>query len=131
MTPELYAMLEDALTVDSHQPGINAAIASRKVLLALPGADTATVDAYIAARQAAWDANQAPPPFPPAAAFVASNNGSVYSVRTEAVLPDGAAFIREAVVSINPSAVRKIAFLSWKEGEATPKSDNEEQASIQ
>jgi general secretion pathway protein K len=130
MTPDLYARVADALTVDSHQSGVNAAIASRQVLLALPGADAASVDAYMAERQAAWDSNQVPPPFPPAAALLAGNNGSVYSVRAEAVQPDGAAFIRVAVVSINPSAVRKVAFLSWKEGEATPKTDNEEAASI-
>lgn len=130
MTPDLYAKLEESLTVDSLQAGINAAVASREVLLALPGADAGAVDAYIATRQAAWDSNLAPPPFPPAAAFVAGNSGSVYSVRAQAVLPDGAAFIREAVVKINPAAVRKVAFLSWKEGEATPKAGSEEQASI-
>ncbi len=130
MTPDLYAKLENALTVDSQQAGVNAAIASRDVLMALPGADTASVDAYIAARQAAWDSNLPPPPFPPGAAFVASNNGSVYSVRAETVLPDGSAFIRNAVVTINPGAARKVAYLSWKEGEAMPETNSEEPASI-
>ncbi len=130
MTPELYARLEDSLTVDSHQSGINAAIASRNVLLAVPGADAVAVDAYMRERQAAWDINLAPPPFPPAATFVATGSGSVYSVRAEAALPDGAVFIREAVVTINPGAVRKVAFLSWQEGEAAPRTDSEEQASI-
>lgn len=121
MTPDLYANLADALTVDSHQAGINAAIAPRKVLLALPGATAALVDAYLIARQEALVKNLPPPPFAPAAAAVAGDDGSVYSVRAEAALPDGTVFIRETVVKIDQGAVRKFVFFSWKEGEATPK----------
>ena len=130
MTPDLYANLADALTVDSHQAGINAAIAPRKVLLALPGATVALVDAYLIARQEALVKNLPPPPFAPAAAAVAGDDGSVYSVRAEAALPDGTVFIREAVVKIDQGAVRKFVFFSWKEGEATPKPIIGEQAAI-
>lgn len=121
MTPQLFVKLSGALTVDSRQGGINAAVATKNVLLAIPGVDEGTVDAYLAQRQEALAGNLPVPQFPQAAGFVAGNNGSVYSVRAEAVLPDGAAFIREAVVKINQGAVRKLAFLSWKDGEATPK----------
>lgn len=130
MTPDLYANLADALTVDSHQAGINAAIAPKKVLLALPGATVALVDAYLIARQEALVKNLPPPPFAPAAAAVAGDDGSVYSVRAEAALPDGTVFIREAVVKIDQGAVRKFVFFSWKEGEATPKPIIGEQAAI-
>lgn len=121
MTPELFASIADALTVDSRQGGINAAIAERKVLLALPGADPALVDAYIIARQDALSKQLPAPPFPPAASTVAGNNGSVYSVRAEAVLSDGATFIRETVVRVSPASVRKLAYLRWKEGAVAPK----------
>jgi len=130
MTPDLYVSLADALTVDSHQAGINAAIAPRKVLLALPGANVALVDAYLVARQEALEKNLPPPPFAPAAAAVAGDDGSVYSVRAEAALPDGTVFIRETVVKIDQGAVRKFVFFSWKEGEATPKPIVVEQAAI-
>lgn len=130
MTPQLYGRMADALTVDSRQAGVNPTIASRNVLLALPGADAAQVDAYLAARREAQANNQPPPPFPPAAAVVAGGNGSVYSVRAEAVLQDGAVFVREAVVRINPGAIRKFAFLSWKDGEASPKQNVEEKPVI-
>lgn len=130
MTPDLFANLADALTVDSHQAGINAAIAPEKVLLALPGANAELVDAYLVARQEALLKKLLPPPFAPAAAAVAGADGSVYSVRAEAALPDGTVFIREAVVKIDQGAVRKFVFYSWKEGEATPKPIVEEQATI-
>jgi len=122
MTPQLYAKLADTLTVDSGQAGVNQTIASKKVLLAIPGVDEATVDAYLASRQDALAANLPAPPFPQGAGFMAGANGSVYSVRAVAAMPDGAVFIREAVVRIDPgAAVRKVVFLSWKEGEAMPK----------
>jgi general secretion pathway protein K len=126
MTPQLYAKLADTLTVESRQAGVNPAIASRKVLLAMPGVDAAIVDAYLVLRQEALTADLPAPPFPQAGAFVAGANGSVYSVRAEAVLPDGAVFIRETTVRINQSPARKLAYLSWKDGEATPRlsSDN-------
>lgn len=130
MTPELYASLADALTVDSHQTGINAAIAPRKVLLALPGANAELVDAYLLARQEALLKKLPPPPFAPAASAVAGDDGSVYSVRAEAKLPDGTVFVREAVVKIDQGAVRKIVYFSWKEGEATLKPIVEEQAAV-
>jgi general secretion pathway protein K len=125
MTPQIYLKLANSLTVDSRQAGLNPVIASKNALLALPNVDEAMVDAYLALRQEAVSANLPPPPFPPAAAFVASINGSVYSVRAKAVLPDGAVFIRETVVRINQGAVRKVAFLSWKDGETTPKASGE------
>lgn len=122
MTPQLYAKLADALTVDSRQAGVNLTIASKKVLLAIPGVDEATVDSYLALRQDALVANLPAPVFPQGAGFMAGASGSVYSVRAVAAMPDGAMFIREAVVRINQgAAIHKVAFLSWKEGEAMPK----------
>ena len=50
MTPELYARMADSLTVYSRQPGINAATASRDVLLAVPGATPEAVDAFLQQR---------------------------------------------------------------------------------
>ncbi len=125
MTPQLYLKLADVLTVDSRQAGFNSAIASKKILMAVPGVDEAMVDTYIAQRQEAISANLTPAPFPQAAGFMAGANGSVYSVRAEAILPDGAMFIRETVVKINQGSARKVAFLSWKDGEATPKLSDE------
>jgi general secretion pathway protein K len=119
MTPQIYARLADVLTVDSRQAGLNAVVASKNALMAIPNVEEAAVDAYIAARQQALETDQPLPQFAPAAPFMAGINGSVYSVRAKAVLPDGAVFVRETVARLNQGAVRKVAYLSWKEGEAT------------
>lgn len=120
MTPALYASLEGSLTVDSHQAGVNVAVAPRAVLLALPGATPEAVDNYLAVRQDALIRNLPPPPFMALATPVAANDGSVYSIRAEAVLQDGTLFVREAMVGVTPGAVRKVSFFSWKEGQAIP-----------
>ena len=48
VTPAIFARVADSLTVHSRQGGINPATASRNVLLALPNATPAAVDAYLA-----------------------------------------------------------------------------------
>ena len=96
----------------------------------MPGANVELVDAYLLARQEALLKNLPPRPFAPAAAAVAGDDGSVYSVRAEAVSLDGTVFVREAVVKIDQGAVRKFVFFSWKEGAATLKPIVEEQVAI-
>ena len=131
MTPQLYAQLADALTVYSKQAGVNPAVASRKVLLAIPGVDEATVDSYLASRRDALAANMPAPPFPKGAGFMVGANGFVYSVRAQATMPDGATFIRDAVVRIDPGAVgHKFEILSWKQGAAMPKTGGEDKPVI-
>lgn len=121
MTPAIYRAIVGTLTLHSRLPGINSAIAPREVLLAVPRVSAEQVDAYLAERQAALAANQPAPLFPPAASFSASDTGTVFNVRSEAHMPDGSVFIREAVARLTREPKRPIAILSWKEGEAAAK----------
>ena len=50
MKPEIYQRIAGVITVYSRQPGLNAAIASRAALLAIPGATAEQVDGYMAQR---------------------------------------------------------------------------------
>jgi general secretion pathway protein K len=97
LTPAIYARVADSLTVNSRQPGINPATASRNVLLALPNATPAVVDAYLQQRADALAAKLPAPPFPPAGAF-AAGAVPVWRIRAQATAPDGVTFAREAVV---------------------------------
>jgi general secretion pathway protein K len=116
MTPELYKRLAGALTVYSGQSGINSAVAPRDVLLALPGATSEDVDAYIDARAAYLAENLAPPVYPPASGFTSAGTTSVYNFRARATLPDNTFFIREAVARVTRDRQRPFLFLDWKEG---------------
>lgn len=113
MSEEIYRRIAGLITVYSGQSGINAAIAPREVLLVLPGSDPAQVDAFIAAREAALASPGLPlPEFPPAQPFF-SLDSRVLNIRAEAILPGGAAFVREAIVNIFPDPRRPMAYLAW------------------
>lgn len=117
MKPEIYHRIAGVITVYARQPGLNAAIASRAALLAIPEATAEQVDGYIAQREAARAEKQPVPLFPPAARFAGVSYNLAYSLRAEARLEDGTVFVREAVAQILPDPKRPYTFLAWKEAE--------------
>jgi general secretion pathway protein K len=112
VTPAIYALVADSLTVHSRQPGINPATASRSVLLALPNATPEAVDAFIALRADALKANQPVPAFPAAQGFTAGA-GPTWRVRAVATTADGVTFAREAVVNPSGDMRRPFVALAW------------------
>ena len=125
ITPELFDKVAPLITIYSRQPGINASIASRGVLRALPGASDALVDQYIAQREQARAAKLPVPQFAPAAPYSSFANGIVV-VRAAANGGEGAngsSFVREAVVMRLATPKRPYTFLRWKEGSAAPVAD--------
>jgi len=118
MTPAIYGRVVGSLTVHSRQPGINPATASREVLMSLPNADPAQVDAYLAARDEARRARTPVPPFPGAGALAA---GAIqtWRIRAQASLADGVTFVREAVLRPSPDPARPLVVLAWLEGGAS------------
>ena len=119
MTPAVYARIAPSVTVYSRTAGINPLTASRDVLLALPNADPAVVDAYLVQREDAIANNLPPPPYPPAAGFTA---GAIqtWRIRAEARLFDGVTFVREAVARPSPDPARPLVVLAWIEGASAP-----------
>lgn len=114
MTPALYAAVADSLTVFSRQAGVNPAFASRAILLALPNATAAIVDAYIAQRNDALSNGLTAPPFPLASAGAAPV--SVWRIRAEVTMADGTAFVRDAVLRQGPDVQHPVSVLLWQEG---------------
>jgi len=115
MKPEIYRGIAGVITVYARQPGLNAAIASRAALLAIPGATAELVDGYIAQREAARAGKQPVALFPPAARFAGVSYNLAHSLRAEARLEDGTVFVREAVAQILPDPRRPYTFLAWKD----------------
>jgi general secretion pathway protein K len=115
VTPAIYARIADSLTVHSRQPGINAQTASRDVLLALPNATPAAVDAYMTQRMDARAAKLPVPPFAPASGFGAGAV-PVWRITALAMTSDGVTFAREAVVRPSGDARRPLLTLSWQDG---------------
>ena len=115
MTPAIYARIADSLTVQSRQPGINAQLASRDVLLALPTATPEQVDAYLDQRAQAIAAKLPVPPFLPAQNF-AAGAVPVWRIHAIASAPDGVTFVRDAVVRPSGDGRRPLLILNWQEG---------------
>jgi len=119
MTPAIYSRIVGSVTVYSRQAGVNPLTASREVLLALPNADAAVVDAYIASREEALRSNLPPPPYTGAGGMTA---GAIqtWRIRAQASLPDGVTFVREAVLRSSPDPARPLVVLAWLEGASAP-----------
>lgn len=117
MRPEIYRRIAPMITVYSKQPGINPALASRDVLLAIPGVTPELVDDYIRRREEALASNQPAPAFVQAAAYT-SGASMVTNVRAEARLDDGTYFAREAVALLRSLPRRPVSFLVWRESTA-------------
>lgn len=135
MTAALYRRVAPLVTVYSWEDGIDPMVASREVLLAVPGITTADVEAILTARAelqryeaaiAAEDVTEADLALDPYAAvasvlmgleeFTSAAGGWVYTVRSEAETSAGGGFVREAVVALD-FAERPYSIYSWKRGE--------------
>ena len=119
MRPEIYRRIAPSITVFSRQSGVNPQLASRDVLLSIPGLTPDAVDDYIARRADAF-ANGQPIPTLPQAGTFASGNSLVVSIRSQATLDDGTYFAREAVALLRPAPRKPITFISWRESTAPP-----------
>jgi len=117
MRPDLYRRLAPSITVFSRQPGVNPQLASREVLLAIPGLTPEIVDKYIADREEARRQGL-PLPSLPQAGGVASGTSMVATIRSEARLDDGTLFVREAVALLRPVPRKAVTFVSWRESTA-------------
>jgi general secretion pathway protein K len=119
MRPEIYRRLAPSITVFSRQPGVNTTIASREVLLAIPGLTSEIVDQYIAKREEARKLGLPLPPLAQAGAYN-SPNTMVVTVRSDARLDDGTIFMREAVAILRPIPRKPVTFVAWRESTAAP-----------
>jgi general secretion pathway protein K len=117
MRPDIYRKIAPYITVYSRQPGINPTLASREVLMAIPGVTAQIVDAYIARREQARAAGEPLPAFPEAAGYTA-NITPTASIRAEARLDDGTIFVRDAVALLRPTPRRPVTFVAWRESTA-------------
>ncbi len=119
MRPDLYRRLAPSITVFSRQQGVNPQIASRDVLLAIPGVTPEIVDRYIADREEARSQGLPLPTLPQAGAF-AIGSSMVSTIRSEARLEDGTVFVREAVALLRPVPRKAVTFVLWRESTAGP-----------
>lgn len=111
---DLFRRLERLVTVYSRQPGINAGVAPREVLLALPGATAEQVDLFLEQRRSLIEQGLPAPAFPGGQGFSTGPIGSVFSIQVEANLSDNVRFFREAVVRMTGDIKGPATVLAWR-----------------
>ena len=119
MTPEIYRMVEKALTVYSRQGGINSTVADREVLRALPNVDEEDIEAYLQQRESMLANGQRPTPFPQASGFEFAGSSGVYNLRARAVALNGLHFEREATARLIADKRQPFLILRWSEAQNT------------
>ena len=107
ITTSVFSKLEPYLTVHGGQSGVNPAVASREVLLAMPGVDVHDAEAILAARSHTNISNE------PGSA---SDRGSgTFRISVQAELPSGARQTLRAVIQVRSGPTTQFPVLSWKE----------------
>lgn len=118
----LFRRLAPLVTIYSGSEGIDQGVASRETLLALPGVDRAEVEALLEIRrQNRYNASSEPElALSNVGEWLDAPEGRVYTVRSEARLPAGAVFVREAVVWLPDGGDRLFWILDWRSGWTSP-----------
>ncbi len=112
MTSALYERLPDFVTVYSGQGSVDPQTAPAEVLMSLPQASPAQVQAYLASR---IQPNGAPAP-QTGQQLLPSSALRVFTIVSQARTPHGATFTRRAVVTLTGVPDAPYRFLAWHEG---------------
>jgi general secretion pathway protein K len=118
VTAAAFKALRPAITVHSGRARIDPATAPREALLAVPGVDAETVDALLAVRadNQFRGVRHELPALKGADAYLAAADAPVFTVRAKAVTPEGAVFVREAVVWVPLDGAGATWVLDWTRG---------------
>ena len=131
MSASLYRRVAPHLTVHIQAATINPASARREVLLALPGANEAEIDAYLRSRNEATPGNRSILTLPGDGAgqlLSQDDRASVVMITAEGRPPGGGVFVRKAVVTLDTGGDRPFTIRTWQRGSAVdllPPTDTE------
>jgi general secretion pathway protein K len=114
VSAELFRALKPALTVYSHQPGINPALAPREVLLALPGTDAEQVDEFLAARNADPQAGEQLGLAGANNRFMTQMKNGVVTITSMGITAENQVILTVTVM-LNRNAEDPYSILSWRE----------------
>ena len=116
MTPSLFKKLKPALTIHSHQPGIRPQVASKEVLLALPGITQETVAEILANRNTLSGPNSRIPLTGIDSKYLSRNNGFIFTITSEGIHGDSHTHIEVVVMILrNTNLSLPYLIMSWQE----------------
>ena len=119
---DLYDKVADKLTVYNRQLGINASVASRELLLLLPGVTETAVDEFIAMRDKARENHQPMPVFVQGGFLANASQTQTYAVQSE-VEHQGVRWQRNLVLRLTQNKKNPILILAVREGNPAPQAE--------
>ncbi len=124
MTTTIYNRLKPALTIHSHQAGINPNSAPREALLAIPGISVEQVDDFIESRLNITDTQTPPPLIGIDSKHLSKSIGQIFSISSEGIIHDTHAKL-EVIVLMKQYINRPYSILSWQESSESSKKESE------
>ena len=119
ITRRIYDRLEPFVTVLSRSARIDPTSAPREVLLSLPGADPALIDAYVTRRDRGGTASEDVSGLLGLASYLTVEGTRRYvTIAADASASPAGRFVRYGTVSLVAVGNRPFRFVSWREGEA-------------
>lgn len=117
ITAALYDRVAPFVTVYGNGAQVNPMTAPTAVLESLPGADPATIAAFVAARDTQPEAAPGGLPPLPGVADAAVAPLEVFAVTSAGTTAGGARFVRQAVAQIVGAGAVTVQFLSWRQAQ--------------
>lgn len=115
MTPSLFKKMKPALTIYSHQPGIQPQVAPKEALLALPGMTHEYAAEIIAKRNALSDPNSQIPLAGTYSKYLSKNKGLFFTITSEGIQGDSHARIDVVVMILrNTNLGLPYLIMSWQ-----------------
>jgi len=124
MTTTIYNRLKPALTIHSHQAGINPNSAPREALLAIPSINVEQVDDFIESRLNITDTQTPAPLIGIDSKYLSKSNGQIFSISSEGIIHDTHAKL-EVIVLMKQNINKPFSILSWQESAESSKKESE------
>ena len=127
ITIETYNKLKPALTIHSHQTGINPNSAPREALMAIPGIGEIQVDDFIQSRTEIIDAQTPTPLIGIDSKYLSKSKGQIFTISSKGIIAETHAKL-DVVVLMKKHLNKPYAILSWQESSGSSKTENETEA---
>lgn len=116
VTPRLATQLLPWVTVHTRRGGINPRLASKELLLALPGIDPQMVESYVEARSAIDAAGAAPPPLPaPPGVNFHNLSGRAFGIYVQAREGNNLVSYQTVIQNQGIGQARPFSYLEWRQ----------------
>lgn len=119
MTEKIFQQIKPALTIYSHQPGINPTLASRESLMAIPGAQADIIDEFLSARGDNTSTSLSNTITGIDNRFLTKSQDKTLSITSIGITADSRIKLT-AVILFKRNAKPPFSVLSWQEGKPGP-----------